>query len=169
MLNVQSTITRILESDLGVASGYRHVPKTVVSHSPVALRSALLKWYDVHPVARPVPQEIRDLALKPLLEAVLKADGLGFVVLHRCGDSFYFLIVSTWRNENELWETVWYKDGGMADFAEFKRANSSVPTYCVWELVPVWAEQQAWVRFLESSRDEPAVHRWLADQYSGVA
>ena len=36
---------------------------------------------------------------------------LGFVVLHRCGESFYFLLVCTWRNENELWETVWAKDG----------------------------------------------------------
>ena len=36
---------------------------------------------------------------------------LGFVILHRCGESFYFLLVCTWRNENELWETVWAKDG----------------------------------------------------------
>ena len=28
-------------------------------------------------------------------------DDLGFVILHRCGESFYFLIVSTWRNDNE--------------------------------------------------------------------
>ena len=25
--------------------------------------------------------------------------------------SFYFLLVCTWRNENELWQTVWAKDG----------------------------------------------------------
>jgi len=25
---------------------------------------------------------------------------------------------------------------------------SHKPTLCVWELVPVWHEQQAWVRFL---------------------
>ena len=36
---------------------------------------------------------------------------LGFVILHRCGEDFYFLLISTWRNENELWETVWAKAG----------------------------------------------------------
>lgn len=33
---------------------------------------------------------------------------LGFAILHRCGESFYFLLVSTWGNDNELWETVAY-------------------------------------------------------------
>ena len=32
-------------------------------------------------------------------------------ILHRCGEDFYFLLVCTWRNENELWETVWAKNG----------------------------------------------------------
>jgi hypothetical protein len=61
-------------------------------------------------------------------------------VLHRCGASFYFLIASTWRNENELWETVWYR-----------------------------REQQAWVRFLQSERDAEAADRWLHDVYRGPA
>jgi hypothetical protein len=75
------------------------------------------------------------------------------VVLHRCGNDFYFLIVCTWRNSNELWQTVFYKDGdGMVDFAPFPREGAHKPTLCVWELVPVIHEQQTWVRFLGSTR-----------------
>ncbi|MBC8089195.1 MAG: hypothetical protein H7Z40_18170, partial [Phycisphaerae bacterium] len=103
---MSSTITRILQTDLGDAPTYRHLPKQVATHELVELERALLKWYDVHPVDRPVPPAIRELARKPIEDGSLKAAGLGFIVLHRCGDSFYFLIVSTWRNENELWETV---------------------------------------------------------------
>ena len=52
----------------------------------------------------------------------LAMHGLGLVVLHRCDADFYFLIACTWRNENELWETVWYKNGdGMDDFTVFPR------------------------------------------------
>ena len=39
------------------------------------------------------------------------AGDLGFVILDLSGESFYFLLISTWRNENELWETVWAKTG----------------------------------------------------------
>ena len=64
----------------------------------------------------PVPLAIRALARRCLRDARKAGtlgveDGLGFVILHRCGDDFYFLLVSTWRNENELWETVWAKCG----------------------------------------------------------
>jgi hypothetical protein len=43
------------------------------------------------------------------------------------------------------------------------------PTFCVWELFPVWHEQQAWLRFLSSARDQPAAHAWLHDLYVGAA
>ena len=74
------------------------------------------------------------------------------------------------RNNNELWETVFYKDGNaMSEFAPFPREGSHKPTLCVWEMAPVWHEQQAWVRFLNSPRDEAAAQLWLRDQYSGDA
>jgi hypothetical protein len=82
----------------------------------------------------------------------------------------YFLIVCTWRNNNEMWQTVFYKNGeAMADFALFPRDAAHKPTLCVWELVPVQHEQQAWTRFLTSPRDEAAAGRWLADRYAGAA
>ena len=100
----------------------------------------------------------------------LDASGMGFVVLHRCGADFYFLIVCTWRNSNEIWQTVFYKDSdAMPDFALFPRDGVHKPTLCVWELVPVWHEQQAWARFLISSRDEGAAQVWLHDCFAGPA
>ena len=83
---------------------------------------------------------------------------------------FYFLLLSTWRNDNELWETVLYKNGAaMDDFALFPREGSHKPTFCVWELAAVWHEKSAWERFLQSARDETAAQVWLGDQYSGPA
>jgi len=165
-----TAIARVLETELGVASSYRHLPKHVTPGDPVELPAALLKWYEVHAVDRPVPQEISRLARRAFDPGGLSVNGLGFVVLHRCGESFYFLIASTWRNENELWETVWYKDGdAMSSFAPFPRSMPHLPTYCVWELVPVWHEQQSWVRFLLSTRDAVAVDQWLRERYQGTA
>ena len=77
---------------------------------------------------------------------------LGFVILHRCGDGFYFLLACTWAGNNELWETVWAKDGvgrrRLPPLAASARGHH--PTFCVWELGAVWHEQQAWSRFLRS-------------------
>jgi hypothetical protein len=163
-------LARILETSPGIDAGYRHYSKRVTPGEPLETSGALLKWYGVHPDDRPVPENITRLARAYLLAIPLEASGLGFVVLHRCGKDFYFLIVCTWNNSNELWQTVFYKDGdAMADFALFPREGAHKPTLCVWELVPVWHEQKAWVRFLSSSRDEDAAQEWLGDRFAGPA
>jgi len=163
-------LSNILREDLGIDSKYRHAPKRVTPGEMVEVAGAALKWYAIYSEDRPVPDEITQLAQSYLLKTPLEARGLGFVVLHRCGHDFYFLIVCTWRGSNEIWETVFYKDGdAMADFALFAREKSHKPTFCVWELVPVWYEQKAWVRFLQSARDEAAAQAWLGDRYTGLA
>ena len=81
---------------------------------PCRGRRRLLKWYDIAEGERPIPRDITALAHEALDEIAGQhalAGELGFVILHRCGESFYFLLVSTWRNENELWETVRAKAG----------------------------------------------------------
>lgn len=131
---------------------------------------ATLKWYALHPEQQPVPEEITRLARTRLTTAPLEARGLGFVVLHRCEQDFYFLIVCTWRNSNELWQSVFYKDGGaMQLFETFRRGGVHKPTFYVWELTPVWHEQRAWLRFLASTRDLRAARAWLHDVYAGLA
>jgi hypothetical protein len=163
-------LVRALATDSGIDPGYRHYPKRVTPGEPIELPGALLKWYGLHPEDRPIPEELTSLARNYLNKSSLEARGLGCVVLHRCGTDFYFLIVCTWRNNNELWTTVFYKDGDrMADFALFPRDDAHKPMMCVWELVPVWHEQKAWERFLCSARDEAAAQEWLGDGYSGPA
>jgi hypothetical protein len=163
-------LSRILERDLGVGPEYRHVPKRVTYDEMLETSGGVLKWYAVYPEDRPVPDAITALARSYLAKTPLEASGLGFVILHRCGNDFYFLIVCTWRGSNEIWETVFYKDGDvMADFALFPREKTHKPTFCVWELAPVWHEKKAWVRFLESARDEKAAQLWQVDRYAGAA
>jgi hypothetical protein len=170
-MTLQTThLANILETDSGVDAGYRHAPKRVTPGEPLEPAGAVLKWYGLHPEDRPVPDEVTGLARTYLLANPLEARGLGFVILHRCGKDFYFLIVCTWRNSNEMWQSVFYKNGdAMPDFALFPREGVHKPTLCVWELVPVWHEQQAWERFLVSPRDEAAAQAWLGDLYAGPA
>jgi hypothetical protein len=163
-------IRSILDSGAGLDDGYRHITKEVRSGRTLMTEGALFKWYEVHAPDREVPESISALARTFLERTSLEARGFGFVILHRCGEGFYFLIVSTWKNSNEVWETVFYKDGdAMSDFALFPRDSQHKPVFCVWELVPVCHEQQSWVRFLTSARDEGAAERWSNDVYSGKA
>ncbi len=121
-----------------------------------------------------MPLAIRALARRCLRDGAKAGtlglgDGLGFVILHRCGASFYFLLVSTWRNENELWETVWAKRGETdVFFYPWPREGTHHPTYCVWELGAVAHEREAWARYLCSQRDEASRQSYLRDVYSGV-
>ena len=140
----------------------------------IALGDAVLKWYDIAPTDAPVPAAISDLARlgargrRAARRARLGAS-LGFVLLHRCGESFYFLLVCTWQNDNELWESVWAKDGdGDRDFHPWPVEGSHRPTFCVWELGAVGHERTAWSRFLSSRRDRDARLEYLRDTFAGA-
>jgi hypothetical protein len=121
-----------------------------------------------------VPLAVRALARRNLRDACksgkLGVSGdLGFVILHRCSESFYFLLVSTWKNENELWETVWAKAGDPeVSFHPWPVEGTHRPTFCVWELAAVCHEQRAWSRYLRSPRDASARHAYLRDSYDGI-
>ena len=172
-----ATIDAILKNDLGVGQKYEHGPKLVTPGEAIETNGAVLKWYKLAPPSRSgtkdrqVPDEIDRLARKFLARKTnLEAKGLGFVILHRCGEDFYFLIVNTWRGNNEMWETLFYKDGDkMADFDLWPRDGMHKPTFCVWELAPIWHETKSWERFLMSARDEKAAQIWQRDIYAGSA
>ena len=167
---MRSQLAEILKSDPGIREAYQHTPKWVTPGPEFEKDGVVLKWYALHPEDRPVPNEIDELARSYLERTSLEAKGLGFVILHLCGNDFYFLIVSTWRGNNEVWETVFYKDGEkMADFALWPRDAMHKPTFCVWELMPVWHETKSWERFLLSARDATAAESWVQDVYAGTA
>lgn len=160
----------VLANRLGVVPAYSHSPKQICHGEAVTKPSCVLKWYEVFHPGTPISDDIRALARSPIDDGRIDVEGLGFVVLHRCEKDFYFLVAVTWRNENELWETVWYKDGDtMREFEEFPRIGMHKITLCVWELAPVWHERQSWVRFLSSKRDLAAAERWLSDLCGGEA
>jgi hypothetical protein len=156
-----------------VQAGYRHLTKSVTPALPIAIGDSWLKWYDVAPADEPVPAPIAALARGTMRGAVESGaipldDDLGFVVLHRCGESFYFLLVSTWRNDNELWETVWAKPDDARGFEPWPVEGTHRPTFCVWELGAVCHERRAWSRYLSSARDEEARDTYLRDTFAGA-
>jgi hypothetical protein len=156
-----------------VTVGYRHITKAIRPGTPLVLGESVLKWYDIAPEDEPVPGDLRVLA-RGSLRAAAESGALdlddedGFVILHRCGESFYFLLVSTWRNENELWETVWAKNGDEnVGFRPWPLEGTHRPTFCVWELGAVLHEQQAWSRFLRSDRGEEDRELYVRDTFAG--
>jgi hypothetical protein len=154
--------------------GYEHITKVVRPQSSLTLRSTVLKWYEIAPADAPVPLVVRALARRNLRDA--SKDGslgisgdFGFVILHRCGEDFHFLLLCTWRNENELWQTVWAKDGSTdVLFRPWTTEGAHRPTFCVWELGAVVHEREAWTRYLVSRRDAAAGQAYLRDTYSGL-
>ena len=163
-----------LETAGEIRADYRHVPKVIHPAPVVEAGDALLKWYDIAEGERPVPRAIKALAgegLDAIADQQSLAGDLGFVILHRCGESFYFLIVTTWRNENEAWTTVWVKASD--DEPAFRPwpldGGGHHPAFCVWELRAVCHESAAWSRYLRSQRDPAARKQYLSDAYTGSA
>jgi hypothetical protein len=77
-------------------------------------------------------------------------------------DIFY---VCSWRDNNELWETIYYKprDGTYS----VAPRETKTATYCVW-VIPAGAhEQRAWLDFLRSNRTATARAAYVRDQLSG--
>ncbi len=165
----------LLERDgTGVRTEYLHAEKVARAGQSVALGDTLLKWYEIAPPGAAIEPAVSDLARLALSDAArlgeLRLGGsLGFVILHRCGESFYFLLLCTWQNENELWETVWAKDGdGDPDFHPWPLDGPHRPTFCVWELGAVAHEREAWSRFLRTTRDRDARLDYLRDIFEGL-
>jgi hypothetical protein len=151
-----------------VAPDYVHYDKIITPGPLLTLGLRRLKWYDIATVEKPVPREIHAMARAYLARQNLdQLSDLGFVILHRCGEGFYFLIACSWQGNNELWESVWAKAAGAPDFHDWARPMPHPATFCVWELGAVFHEQKAWIRFLRSKRDGKAIAGWLADHYEG--
>ena len=154
-----------------VPAAYGHVLKEAVPAAGMTVGGAALKWYDVQQPEEPVPPAIHEEA-RAFVRGEADAgrlrfdDELGFVILHRCGASFYFLIVCTWRGANEVWNTVYAKDG--AGFEPWTKDWPHHPTFCVWELGPVLHEREAWTRFLHSDRCPADVDAYLGDRFHGA-
>lgn len=89
---------------------------------------------------------------------------LGFVLNHRCGDK-YLLLVCSFRNENEIWETVYYNGSGM--FEIWERKPPHLPTFCVWEMGVVYHESKAYKEFLGTDMAEEDIQNYLNNIFEG--
>jgi hypothetical protein len=154
-----------------VASEYRHRPKVARPGEALVTPAVYLKWYDIYYEETPFAPQLVDEAHSFLL-AELEAGRLalkneiGFVVHHQCSGA-YILYICPWRNENELWETIYIKDlTANGTFQQLER-SATTPTYCVWVLGVVGHEQQAWTRYLYSPRDDAAKYAYVQDQMMG--
>lgn len=159
---------------MAVESGYRHVAKLATSGQLLIAGSSSLKWYDVARRDTPVPSAVREMARGFIASEAARGNleldrDVGFAVLHRCGagNDFYFLPICTWRNANELWESVYYKDASSNTFAPFVQTGRHRGTLCVWELGPAIHEQRAWIRFLQSPRSEADLKEYLGSTFEG--
>jgi hypothetical protein len=152
---------------------YQHYPKLITPAQDLSLPQAYLKWYDVRRAEAAIDESVR-IQARAFLRAEtdsgrLSITGeLGFVILHLCGESFFFLIVGTWRNANELWETVYTMDTNAKE-RQFQLVpqGSHMEVICVWELGAVLHERAAWTRYLYSVRDEQAKLAYLGDRFTG--
>ncbi len=157
--------TASLPTDRVVDPGYRHYDKVAEPTAGVAT-SPGLKWYEIRRPTAEIDDGVRAEA-RALVAAdgEFTADDVGFVLLHLCGESFYFLLVGRWRGTNELWETVYTKDG--AGPFELTRPGPTKATFCVWELAVVNHERLAWTTYLRGQRTDGDRSTYLAERFSG--
>ncbi|HEU0025492.1 MAG TPA: hypothetical protein VFQ25_00110 [Ktedonobacterales bacterium] len=162
-------------SELGVITpSYEHYEKVATPGAGLRLPGAYLKWYEIRrPHVEMPPALIREsrefLQTETASGRLRLHNQLGFVELHHC-TSVAFLLVFTWNNDNEMWQTVYIKDlVNDGAYQLFDVADGCHRTICcVWELAPVWHERQARARYLRSARDEEAKYVYLADHFSGT-
>ena len=160
-----------------VPASYRHHQRRVTPGAPLRLPRTTLKWYEIRRPDALMPMGLED-ETRAFVRAEVEAGRLdvegqpGFVMLHLADahgrpNSVALLLVSTWNQANEVWESVYWKpvDGGA--YQRVKKGDHAA-TYCVWELAAVWHERNAWNRFLDSARDEAALQVYLADGFAGL-
>lgn len=171
----KSRMTKNIEATT-VDPAYRHYRKTIMPHGISRPNNSHLKWYDIARNDQSIGASVRDLARKFVdeqasLTGIPNRNELGFVLLHRCGEGFYFLMLCTWRDANELWKTVYYFDTKkMTGFAPFPQDEPHKGTFCVWEMNVVAHEAVAWTQYLMSERrqeDEDAYLSKIAGESTG--
>lgn len=171
MPTTAETIPQLAHFGNIVPEGYMYTEKLVTPGEDLRLPTAYLKWYDIYPpdVAITAEQAIESRAFIATEVERLGFEGeLGFVILHRAGPML-LLMLMTWRNTNEIWESVYVKEVARADgYALGMFEQSHRGTFCVWELGPVWHERHAWVRFLSSKRDQEAKLAYVNDRFAGL-
>jgi len=149
---------------------WAHVDKQIHPGDDLVLPAACLKWYDIRRADQDATPEVTSEAREFLLSEVNGGrlafqQELGFVLLHRDGKK-YFMLVCVWRDKNEMWQGLYFKD--QEGFEVYPTREGILrPTQCVLELDATSHERRAWSRYLRSSRDEAAKLAYLEDRCTG--
>jgi hypothetical protein len=156
-----------------VDDDYRHVIKRITPRPAFVAPDVCLKWYDLcredQAIDAVVDAEARRFVGDEIAAGRLPVGGeLGFVINHLSGEYVYLLLAFTWRNNNEMWESTYYKD--VREGGPFRQAphDTHRGVICVWEFGAVAHEHLAWTTYLRSERDEAAKRVYLESQVSGT-
>ena len=155
-----------------IPEAYTYYKKKIEPGSQLKLSTASFKWYNLYPydsiITSGQVSESKEFIENEVKSGKLKFENeLGFVILHRAGD-YLLLLITTWRNTNEMWESVYFKkvdEDGVYKPMEFKTVHKG--TFCVWELGIVWHERNAWVKLINSKRDPESKLSYMSDLISG--
>ncbi len=156
-----------------VAESFAYTQKLVRRVDDLVLSNAWLKWYEI---SRPgvdlveLGTESRRFLRDEVRKGRLRLEQrFGFVLLHHCTD-VVFLLVLTWNNDYELWQTTFVRElGGDGGFERTTREVAGHrPMLCVWELMPVSHERDAWVRYLRSERGARDLAAYKASTFEGM-
>jgi hypothetical protein len=154
-----------------IPAGYKYNPKIISPNRLFYLNEAAFKWYNLYPEQKEITDvhidETKSFIISEIKNGILNLDNdLGYIILHLAGE-YLLLLINTWRNTNEVWESVYFKKLNEKEYQPNKFETEHRATYCVWELGIVWHERNAWVRFIKSERDEKAKQEYLNDLFSG--
>ncbi len=156
-----------------VREDFAYTQKLVRRVEDLVLSNAWLKWYEI---SRPgvdlgdLGSEARQFLRDEVRQGRLRLEQrFGFVLLHHCSD-VVFLIVLTWNNDNELWQTTFVRelDGNGGYERTTREVAGHRPMLCVWELMPVSHERDAWVRYLRSGRGGRDLAAYKASTFEGM-
>jgi len=77
--------------------------------------------------------------------------GLGFMITHHGKDS-NFVLLDWWCNENELQHQVYYSTKKSPE--KLKKQDRSFPIACVWDLIIINHERNAWVKDIMTKQSD---------------
>jgi hypothetical protein len=162
-----ATVGNVVDED------YRHVTKEISPGRPLALPDTYLKWYQLSRKDRTIDladdAEARAFLAEDVATGRLPISGdLGFVIHHLCGEHIHLLLVCTWRDNNEMWQTTYLKDARQDDSFDLIPQTTHRGVICVWEFGAVAHEHQAWTRYLRSNRDAEAKRAYAESQFTGT-
>lgn len=107
--------------------------------------------YDRESFSKELEKESMQLLETELPEITYYNYGIGFMITHHGKDS-NFVLLDWWCNENELQQQVYYS--AKETPAKLKKQNSNAPIACVWDLIIINFERNAWVEYMMTEKQK---------------